>query len=81
MNVTVTLLRKVPKKPSTGAYMLMAPAPERLMQEDGSNTLSMGEKALEWKPPNHSATGIRKTVTVLALKSTQNKNAQPWRGS
>lgn len=61
--------------------MLMAPAPERLMQEDGSNTLSMGEKALEWKPPNHSATGIRKTVTVLALKSTQNKNAQPWRGS
>lgn len=39
----------------------------------------MGEKALEWKPPNHSATAIRKTVTVLALKSTQHKNARPWR--
>lgn len=49
VNVTVTLLRKVPRKPSTGAYTLMVPALGGCCR-----ILSAGKKALKREPPHHT---------------------------
>lgn len=60
--------------------MLMVPALGMLMQEDLSKILSMEKRALKWKPPNHSATGISKTQQASDKHTKQDELRTLQRG-